>query len=116
MSRHGFEGLGDLFRDLWRELNPLVRAGLFAGMGLGFVVGLAFVLSLPPDYARLVAGNRLQYRTILLPRVLIVVGATLFGTFLGTAVGVTLELLFGRGDSSENQERRRGMFRLSRRK
>jgi hypothetical protein len=104
MSKHGFEGLGDLFRDLWRELHPLVRAGLFAGMGIGFALGLVFVLSLPPDYGRLVAGNRVQYRTILLPRVLIVLGIGLLGTFLGTAIGVTLELLFGRGDGFEDRE------------
>ncbi len=50
MSRRGVHGLRDLVRDLWRELPPLVRAGLFAGVGLGVVLGLVFLLRAPPDY------------------------------------------------------------------
>src|SRR5262245_593259 len=33
MPKSGLAGLGELFRDLWRELTPIVRTCLFAGLG-----------------------------------------------------------------------------------
>jgi hypothetical protein len=107
MPKQGFAGLAELFRDLWRELTPVVRVGLFAGLGLGLALGLTYVLRLPPDYARLVGGNRVEYRTVLMPRVAIVVGIAILGGLLGTAAGVTFEMVFGKRDGEEKKPRRR---------
>jgi hypothetical protein len=114
MSKHGIHGLWNLVRDLWRELTPIVGCCLFAGVALGLSLGLVFVLRLPPDYGRLVSGNRIQYRTILVPRLAIVLVTAFLGGLVGTASGVVTEIMFGRPEGIAGKKRRRrhtGLFR-----
>jgi hypothetical protein len=109
MPERGLAGLVGLVRDLYRELTPAVRVGLFAGLAVGLVAGLVYVLRLPPDYGRLVAGNRVQWRTVAAPRIALVAGLTLAGAFLGTAAGAALELAVnGKDGPREKRHRRRG--------
>ena len=114
MSKHGILGLWDLVRDLWRELTPIVRCCLFAGVALGLSVGLVYVLRLPPDYGRLVSGNRIQYPTILVPRLAIVLVGAFLGGLVGTAIAVVTEMMFGRPegiDGKKRQHRHKRLFR-----
>jgi hypothetical protein len=116
MPGRGLSGLGDLVRDLWRELNPPVRICLLAGLALGLSLGLAYVFQLPPDYGRLAGGNRIQYRTILLPRVAIVFVAAFLGSVFGTATGVVADLFFRRREGTDERKRGRPRRRPSRKK
>jgi hypothetical protein len=114
MSRQGVHGLWDLFRDLWRELNLLTRSCLFSGLVLGLLAGLVYVLRLPPDYGLLGPGNRVVYRTILLPRVVIVLAAAIMGGLVGTTTGVVADMAFGRPDTIDEKKRRRRHNKLKR--
>jgi hypothetical protein len=105
MSRRGVYGLWELVRDLWRELPPLMRAGLFAGVGLGLLFGLTFILRAPPDYG-LLRGNRILYRTILLPRVAIVVVGAFVGGVVGAATGAVADRMFSRLPTISKDRRR----------
>ncbi len=102
MPKQGREGLAELLGDLWRELTPVVRTCLFAGMGLGFFLGLYFILQVPGDEA-VDAALWVPLRLVLV----MVVGLTALGGFLGTAAGVLLELLVFGKDGAPPPKRRR---------
>jgi hypothetical protein len=116
MPKQGLRGIWELIRDLWRELTPVVRTCLFVGLGIGFLLGINYLLGLQADYARLNRDNRVEYRTILLPRLAILVGITILGGVLGTAVGVAVEFTFRESDASEKKKPWYRKGRSSRRK
>jgi hypothetical protein len=104
MPKQGREGLSELLGDLWHELTPVVRTCLFAGMGLGFVLTLYFMLQVPGDEAADVALSvPVPLRLVLV----MVVGLTALGGFLGTAAGVLLEILVYGKDGAPPRKRRR---------
>jgi hypothetical protein len=102
MPKQGREGLSELLGDLWHELTPVVRTCLFAGMGLGFFLALYFMLQVPKDEA-VDAALWVPLRLVLV----MVVGLTALGGFLGTAAGVLLEILVFGKDGAPPRKRRR---------
>jgi hypothetical protein len=82
-----------------------MRSGLFAGVGLGLLFGLVVILRAPPDYG-LLRGNRIQYRTILLPRVAIVVVGAFVGGLVGAAAGAVADRMLSRPRRIGEDERR----------
>jgi Na+/proline symporter len=87
MPKKDFNDLGGLLGDLWRELSPIVRIGLFLGMAAGAVVTILWLNSYPADNSvRLVART-----LILLGLVLMAVGAV-----VGLLLGVVVETIVNR--------------------
>lgn len=108
MPERGRRGLHGLFGDLYRELSPPVRICLFAGLGLGFMLGVYFVASVPPDQA----AGRPVYRTD--PRLfaLFILGLTVGGAVLGCVAGVLLDFALRRDGGMHDKKRRGKKTRL----
>jgi hypothetical protein len=112
MPKQGWAGLGELLRDLYRELTPVVRICLFAGMTIGFALGLYIAYRVPGDESWNLFTLRLEIRLLFL----LLCGLTFLGAILGTAFGVTLELVFGAKDGPAKKIRRRTDERFPRRR
>ena len=89
------EGLEALFKDLWRELTPVVRYCLFGGMALGFGLALLLIELVPPDapadsFGYIVARGGFFF----------VCGVTVTVALMGTAVGVVVEVMTSRREGS----------------
>jgi hypothetical protein len=111
MPKQGMEGFGELLGDLWRELTPVVRACLFGGMALGFALSVYLILRIPAEEPHSYMVARAELRVILF----MVFGLTFLGAFAGTAVGVSLELLFGKKDGTDKKKSNRRGGKSSRR-
>ncbi len=79
-----------MFRSLLGRLTPVVRTCLLVGLILGVLVGLYFGLGGPKDEAANQVVQQPDSRSV----PWIIAGWTLAGAVLGTAAGVTVELLF----------------------
>jgi hypothetical protein len=94
------EDTGNLLTDLWRNTSPIVRTGLFGGLGLGLLAGTYFGLR---------AGAELLGWGSWEPSVCAFVGCTVVGGFVGLASGVAVELIVDkiRGPQDKKPRRRR---------
>jgi len=94
------EDTGNLLTDLWRNTSPLVRAGLFAGLGLGLLAGTYFGLR---------AGAELLEWGSWEPSVCAFIGCTAVGGVVGLAGGVVVELVVDkvRGPQDKKTKKRR---------
>jgi hypothetical protein len=103
MSKQGWEGLGELLGDLYRELTPVVRFCLFGGMALGFGLAFYVIYRVSDDGSNESLGYivaRAEFRVFF--GILCVL--TFAGAFVGTTVGVLLEVLFGGRDGSDKKK------------
>jgi hypothetical protein len=99
MSKQGWEGLSELLGDLYRELTPVVRFCLFGGMALGFGLAFYLIYRMSDDgsheyWGYIIARAELR---LLFGKLCVL---TFTGAFIGTTVGVLLEVLFGGQDGS----------------
>ena len=103
MPKRGWEGLGELLGDLYRELTPVVRFCLFGGMALGFGLAFYVIYRGSDDGSHEYWGYMLARAEL---RVLfgILCVLTFTGAFVGTTVGVVLEVLFDGKDGSDKKK------------
>jgi hypothetical protein len=92
-----------LLDDLWRELSPVVRICLFAGMGLGFFTALYLMIGIPPEEEHSWFVLRTELRVLFVMLFVL----TFAGAFAGLVLGVTIELVFGIEDPPDGKKRRR---------
>jgi hypothetical protein len=83
-------GPGEFLRRLAARLTPVVRTCLLVGLILGLLIGLYFGLGGPKDEAANIVVEHPAARSV----PWIIVGWTLLGAVLGTATGVSVELMF----------------------
>jgi hypothetical protein len=100
MPKQSGNRLGALLKALYRWLTPVVRICLFAGMGMGFFIGLYFALGAPADETRDAFIARIELRTVFL----VLFGCTFLGGLVGTAFGVSFELAFGARDKRDKKK------------
>jgi hypothetical protein len=93
MPEPGRVGLGERLRNLYRASTPVVRTCLFAGTGMGLLLGLFLALGVPEGTGREAFLAQIRLRSVLLT----VVGMALLGALVGLAVGVALQLAFAEG-------------------
>jgi hypothetical protein len=106
MPKQGWAGLGELLGDLYRELTPVVRFCLFGGMALGFGLAWYVIYRISDDgshesWGYIIARAELR----ILFGILCVL--TFAGAFIGTTIGVLVEVLFGGQDGSDKKKPRR---------
>jgi hypothetical protein len=116
MPKQGLAGVWQSMQSLWREQTPLVRTCLFVGIAIGFLLGINHILGLPADYGRPNKESPVEFRTFVLPRISMVAGISILGGVVGTALGVTTELVFREKKESDQNKPwyRRGKSRRKR--
>jgi hypothetical protein len=98
---HQIEDTGNLLIDLWRNTSPIVRTGLFGGLGLGLIAGLYFALFLDTDFYGI-------GRALWSPSLCALFSLTVVGTFVGLGLGVAVEMVVDkvRGRQDKKKGRR----------
>jgi hypothetical protein len=102
MPKQGWEGFGELVGDLWRELSPIVRGGVFTGFGLGVLTTVYYMAFGPSTGVWFVPLSPTAAGFLLC---LLFMPAFL-GAFAGCVVGVVLEMILGKGGSSRGRKGR----------
>lgn len=103
MPKQGWEGAWELVDDLWRELPPILRVCVFAGIGLS-LVATVFLVLIGLSSGIWIIPDTLGALSVLLFLLLV---PALIGAILGTFVGVVLELVFGKKDLPPGRRSRR---------
>jgi hypothetical protein len=100
MRNDPIEDTGNLLIDLWRNTSPIVRVGLFGGLGLGLLAGTYYGLWL---------GGQFLTRTwpVWEPSFCAFIGCTVAGTTIGLALGVAVELVVDKIRGPQDKKRRR---------
>jgi hypothetical protein len=101
------EDTGNLLTDLWRNTSPIVRTGLFGGLGVGLLAGTYFGLMF---LAELSAPSSVGVRRgVLWPSLCTLFGLTAAGGFVGLFLGVVVELVVDkiRGPQDKKPKKRR---------
>lgn len=112
MRKRDFEDDKQLFVDLWHELTPVLRIGLFTGIGLGALFSICFgvgIFGLPDDTPLPVAWL-LTNLALSFPVCGIIGGA------VGLTVGVVLDPLFGKKRRPRKDNPRRKVGKTTQRK